>query len=100
MPRPGGRPERAANAATAGPTSARIWWATNEPSKILAGIFYGATFDGTPPQRGGHTGDPGTPPQRGGHTGDPGTPPQRGGHAGDPGTPPQRGGHAGDPGLA
>src|SRR5262245_36259824 len=36
MPRPGGRPTRAANAAAAGATSARIWFATATPSSSRA----------------------------------------------------------------
>src|SRR5689334_3547516 len=36
MPRPGGRPARAANAATCGASSARIAFATATPSSVLA----------------------------------------------------------------
>src|SRR5690348_3724401 len=38
MASPGGRPARAANAATAGATSARIWPATAMPSRTRAGM--------------------------------------------------------------
>src|SRR5205823_6923706 len=39
MPRPGGRPVRAANASTAGRTSLRICWATAAPSRSRAGML-------------------------------------------------------------
>src|SRR5262245_30032168 len=61
MPRPGGRPALAVNAATAGMTSARIWLATAVPSRTLAvmkGSYGGGRgFRLQPLQRVGRTED-------------------------------------------